>query len=174
MPLRERIGRYIDACPPAISGQNGHDQTFRVACILVQGFDLSPDDAYSFLSRYNERCEPPWNERTAPQTPRRRPSAQLQTERLPFMNNEINLEESGRICGKLQRQFIKIIGVRPWSKEWAAGAFHALVRAAVMVSGSQCGWCREIVVQTMVTATNEAINHLQSWKEIDQDETSQS
>jgi hypothetical protein len=39
MPLHERIQRYIDACPPAISGQSGHDQTFRVACILVQGFD---------------------------------------------------------------------------------------------------------------------------------------
>jgi hypothetical protein len=61
--LRERIERYIDACPPAISGQNGHDQTFRLACILVQGFDLSPDDAFSFLSRYNQRCEPPWSER---------------------------------------------------------------------------------------------------------------
>ena len=61
--LRERIARYIEACPPAISGQNGHDQTFRVACILVQGFDLSPEDAYSFLARYNQRCEPPWSER---------------------------------------------------------------------------------------------------------------
>ena len=63
MPLRERIERYIDACPPAISGQRGHDQTFRVACILVQGFDLSPEDAFSFLARYNQRCEPPWKEK---------------------------------------------------------------------------------------------------------------
>jgi hypothetical protein len=61
--LRERIERYIAACPPAITGQNGHDQTFRVACILVQGFDLSPDDAFTFLARYSERCEPPWSER---------------------------------------------------------------------------------------------------------------
>src|SRR5262249_26876118 len=61
--LRERIERYVDACPPAVSGQNGHDQTFRVACILVQGFDLSPDDAYSFLARFNQRCEPSWSER---------------------------------------------------------------------------------------------------------------
>jgi hypothetical protein len=62
MPLRERIERYIDACPPAISGSGGHDATFRIACILVQGFDLSPDDAFTFLVRYNERCEPPWTE----------------------------------------------------------------------------------------------------------------
>lgn len=61
--LRERIERYVDDCPPAISGQNGHDQTFKMACILVQGFDLSPDDAYSFLARYNQRCEPSWSER---------------------------------------------------------------------------------------------------------------
>ena len=63
MPLRERIERYIAACPPAISGQHGHDRTFRVACILVQGFDLSLKDAFSFLARYNQRCEPPWTER---------------------------------------------------------------------------------------------------------------
>jgi putative DNA primase/helicase len=62
MPLHERIERYIDACPPAISGQRGHDQTFRVACILVQGFDLSPEDASPFMARYNQRCEPPWSE----------------------------------------------------------------------------------------------------------------
>jgi len=61
--LRERIERYVAACPPAISGQNGHDQTFTVACALVQGFDLSPEDAYSFLARYNHRCEPSWSER---------------------------------------------------------------------------------------------------------------
>jgi len=62
MPLRERIERYIAACPPAISGSHGHDQTFRVACILVHGFDLAPDDAHTFLVRYNQRCEPPWTE----------------------------------------------------------------------------------------------------------------
>jgi hypothetical protein len=61
--LRERIERYIDACPPAICGQRGHDQTFCVACVLVQGFDLSPHDAFAFLDRYNQRCEPPWSER---------------------------------------------------------------------------------------------------------------
>jgi hypothetical protein len=61
--FRERIERYMDACPAAISGQNGHDQTFRVACILVQGFDLSPEDAFSFLSRYNQRCQPQWSEK---------------------------------------------------------------------------------------------------------------
>jgi hypothetical protein len=61
--LSERIERYIDACPPAISGQNGHDQTFQVACILVQGFDLAPDDAAPFLFQYNQRCDPPWTER---------------------------------------------------------------------------------------------------------------
>ncbi|PYJ24202.1 MAG: hypothetical protein DME91_09670 [Verrucomicrobia bacterium] len=61
--LRERIERFVDSCPSAISGQNGHDQTFRMACILVQGFDLSPADAFSFLARYNQRCEPPWTEK---------------------------------------------------------------------------------------------------------------
>jgi hypothetical protein len=82
--LRERIERYVDACPPAISGQRGHDQTFRVACILVQGFDLSPEDAFFFLARYNQRCEPPWAERElwhklrdADRVPERKPRGYL-------------------------------------------------------------------------------------------------
>jgi hypothetical protein len=62
IPLTKRVERYVDACPAAISGQRGHDQTFRVAIALVCGFDLSPELALPFLKRYNSRCEPPWNE----------------------------------------------------------------------------------------------------------------
>jgi hypothetical protein len=58
--LRERIERYVDACPKAISGRQGHNTTFKVAIALVRGFDLSPTAALPFLQRYNQRCQPKW------------------------------------------------------------------------------------------------------------------
>jgi hypothetical protein len=58
--LRERIERYVDACPGAISGQQGHKATFKVALALGRGFDLSPAAALPFLQRYNQRCQPKW------------------------------------------------------------------------------------------------------------------
>jgi len=63
MNLPERIQAYIDACPPAISGQGGHNQTFSVACALVNGFQLGENDAIRFLTSYNAKCKPPWTEK---------------------------------------------------------------------------------------------------------------
>lgn len=60
--LAERIERYIDAMPPAISGQSGHRQTFFVARALVHGFGLSVNEALPYMRQYNQRCEPPWKE----------------------------------------------------------------------------------------------------------------
>ena len=60
--LRKRVERYLDACPPAVSGEGGHGRTFAVACALVWGFALEPVTALRFLAeRYNPRCSPPWN-----------------------------------------------------------------------------------------------------------------
>jgi hypothetical protein len=61
MNLADRINAYLDACPAAISGQHGHDQTFAVAIALVRGYDLSPGRALSFFQRYNQRCQPKWS-----------------------------------------------------------------------------------------------------------------
>ena len=59
----ERASHYLAAMPPAISGQRGHDQTFRAACALVHGFALDPSTALSLLlSDFNPRCQPPWTE----------------------------------------------------------------------------------------------------------------
>jgi hypothetical protein len=41
MTVLERAQRYLSKCPPAISGEQGHKTTFRVACKLVHGFALS-------------------------------------------------------------------------------------------------------------------------------------
>jgi hypothetical protein len=61
--LPNRIRKYLEKCPPAISGQNGHDQAFKLACALVWGFALPLDDALFYLRIWNAKCEPPWSEK---------------------------------------------------------------------------------------------------------------
>ena len=59
----EQARRYVTAIPPAISGQHGDLQTFRVSCRLVRGFALPDVDAFRVLSDWNAGCQPPWSER---------------------------------------------------------------------------------------------------------------
>lgn len=58
----ERAAKYMALVEPAVSGQRGHDVTFRAACALVLGFGLSIDEALPLLAAWNERCQPPWSE----------------------------------------------------------------------------------------------------------------
>ena len=59
----KRAKAYLDKMDPAVSGQGGHDVTFRVATRLVRGFVLSVREAYELMSsHYNPRCVPPWDE----------------------------------------------------------------------------------------------------------------
>jgi hypothetical protein len=58
----DRARAYLAAIPGAVSGAGGHNQTFAVACKLVE-FGLSPDEAWSLLAEYNQRCAPTWSER---------------------------------------------------------------------------------------------------------------
>jgi hypothetical protein len=60
--LIERARRYVAKCPPAVSGQGGHNATFHVATVLVNGFALGEADALALLREYNTGCVPPWNE----------------------------------------------------------------------------------------------------------------
>ena len=62
MTLDDRIERYLATIPPAISGQDGHGQTFKVTCRLVNGFALSPGQALHWLRVYNTKCDPSWSE----------------------------------------------------------------------------------------------------------------
>ena len=55
--------RYMRTVDPAISGQGGHDKAYYAACRLVQGFNLSPEDAFPIYAEWNETCQPPWSER---------------------------------------------------------------------------------------------------------------
>ncbi len=62
--IKHRAAAYLDAMPPAISGQGGHGQTYAAAVTLVHGFALDTETALRMLmDRYNPRCEPPWTEK---------------------------------------------------------------------------------------------------------------
>lgn len=63
MELRDRICMYMSRIPPAVAGQHGHDQTFAAACALYNGFALDEDQLWEFMSLYNSRCVPPWEEK---------------------------------------------------------------------------------------------------------------
>lgn len=58
----ERARKYVAKMPPAVSGQSGHNQTFRVACILCLGFALERGQAMAVLAEYNQTCNPPWSD----------------------------------------------------------------------------------------------------------------
>jgi putative DNA primase/helicase len=61
--LIERARAYVARMPGAISGQGGHEATFRAALALVKGFSLNTGTALDILRDYNTRCDPPWSEK---------------------------------------------------------------------------------------------------------------
>lgn len=58
----DRARAYVARMDAAVSGSHGHDVTFRVACVLVEGFSLSFADAMEVMREWNSRCSPPWAE----------------------------------------------------------------------------------------------------------------
>ena len=58
-----RARAYMAQVPPAIEGKGGDQQTFKVACTLVRGFDLSDAEVRDVLHDWNARCVPPWTAR---------------------------------------------------------------------------------------------------------------
>jgi len=62
--IERRAAAYLDAMPPAVSGQGGHNATYAAATAMVHGFGLDTETALQLLiHRYNPRCEPPWTEK---------------------------------------------------------------------------------------------------------------
>jgi len=58
----KRAKGYLDKMDAAVSGNGGHDATFRVAVRLVRGFCLPIEEAYELLlNEYNPKCSPPWS-----------------------------------------------------------------------------------------------------------------
>ncbi len=64
MEAIKRARAYLRKCDPAVAGQGGHDQLFKIACKLIHGFELSAECALDMLREdYNPRCEPPWSDK---------------------------------------------------------------------------------------------------------------
>ena len=63
MTIEEQAKKYLDAIPPAISGQGGHNQTLNAARALVKGFKLPSSVAMQLLEQWNLGCQPPWSQR---------------------------------------------------------------------------------------------------------------
>jgi len=59
----QRAELYAREYPPAISGQDGHGVTYRLACVLTTGFGLGIDGARPILQAWNMTCQPPWSHR---------------------------------------------------------------------------------------------------------------
>jgi hypothetical protein len=63
IPVAERVAiaeRYVQHCDPAVSGQCGHDTTFRTAAVLVIDFALDVESAKPLMVEWNRTCIPPW------------------------------------------------------------------------------------------------------------------
>lgn len=59
----QRIQSYLDRCQGAVSGQRGHDHTFRVACAIIKGFNVSSTgEALGYLQSWNSKCDPLWDD----------------------------------------------------------------------------------------------------------------
>ena len=57
----ERAEAYAATAPPAIEGEQGSTQTYKVAC-SIRDMGVSQDEAFRILDEiYNPRCEPPWD-----------------------------------------------------------------------------------------------------------------
>ncbi|TAL45475.1 MAG: hypothetical protein EPN91_02355 [Salinibacterium sp.] len=58
-----RAKRYCEKIDGAVSGQNGHHDTWNTAIKVVRGFNLTPSAAFEVLAEaYNPRCIPPWSD----------------------------------------------------------------------------------------------------------------
>lgn len=57
----KRAAAWLERTPGAIAGQRGHDHTFYVANKLINGFAMSPSDAFDMMmGDWNNSCDPPW------------------------------------------------------------------------------------------------------------------
>ena len=61
-PIPDRVRGYLASIPGAVSGSGGHAATFHVACVLVQGFDLTVEGALPLMQEWNANCQPPWSD----------------------------------------------------------------------------------------------------------------
>jgi hypothetical protein len=62
-PVEDRAWQYISRMPPSVQGEGGSAALFRVAVVLVRGFNLPPDAASPLLEHWNRAfSRPVWTE----------------------------------------------------------------------------------------------------------------
>lgn len=59
----KRCAAYLAKIDPAISGNNGHDQTYQAARIIWNDFGIEKVDGWPLLLDFNSRCQPSWSEK---------------------------------------------------------------------------------------------------------------
>lgn len=62
LAVANKAAAWAAAQPPAISGQGGRNQTFKVAATLIRDYALSTKQAWGIFKAYNERCVGPWTD----------------------------------------------------------------------------------------------------------------
>lgn len=63
MTATEQASTYLQKCPGAVSGSNGHSTAYSVVCAVVNGFALDEREALDVLTPWNRTCQPPWSDR---------------------------------------------------------------------------------------------------------------
>ena len=61
----ERINlakKWLSRQEPAIQGQGGDEQTFKLCCAVLIGHDLEIPQALDAMQQWNATCKPPWSE----------------------------------------------------------------------------------------------------------------
>ena len=71
-PPRADRQTYLDAIPPAIAYSRGHNQTFKVACLLYNGWSLTEDETLAWLKIYNPSANRLGPTRNSPIKPKKR------------------------------------------------------------------------------------------------------
>lgn len=62
-PNMQRARAYARGFEPAFQGSGGRVVAFKLACRLIHGFGLHPEEALSvMLAQWNHRCQPAWTE----------------------------------------------------------------------------------------------------------------
>ena len=60
----ERARLYVAKAEPSISGEQGSNKCFSLACRMFDKFCLSKEEAYQVMwEDWNPRCQPPWTEK---------------------------------------------------------------------------------------------------------------
>ncbi len=162
--LRKRILAYLDAIPGAVSGNGGHNQTIKVATALVEGWNLSSEDALGYLRIYNVRCEPPWSEKElrhklndALKVPHEKPRGHL----LEGKSQIAARKTEGSTKDKddthpLDFSHYSVID-KPFPESIRPAAFHGIIGQIVQTIQPHTEACREAVLVQLLAALGNVI-----------------